>query len=168
MFRLHSVTIARRMGLLLAGSILGIAVLSVILLWTERSVVLEERQLGVRQTVEGAHSVIVHFHSLAAAGKMPEDEAKQRALAAVRSMRYSGTEYFWINDMQPRMVMHAVRPELEGKDLSDNKDPTGQRLFVEFVKTVKASGAGFVMYLWPKPGSDKPVQKVSSVKGFEP
>ena len=24
------------------------------------------------------------------------------------------------------------------------------------------------MYLWPKPGSDKPVQKVSYVKGFEP
>ena len=70
--------------------------------------------------------------------------------------------------MQPKMVMHPIRPELEGKDLSDNKDPTGQRLFVEFVHTVKAKGAGFVMYLWPKPGSDKPVQKVSYVKGFEP
>jgi methyl-accepting chemotaxis protein len=168
MFRLHSITIARRMGLLLAGFIVGISLLTALLLWTERTLVLEERQLGVQQTVEGAHSLIVHFHSQVAAGKLPEEEAKQRAMAAIRSMRYSGTEYFWINDMQPKMVMHAIKPELEGKDLSDNKDPNGQRLFVEFVKTVKANGAGFVMYLWPKPGSDKPVQKVSYVKGFEP
>ena len=168
MFRLQSITIARRMGLLLAGSILGIALLAAVLLWTERTLVLEERQLGVQQAVEGAHSLIVHFHNQAATGKMPETEAQQRAQAAIRSMRYSGAEYFWINDMQPKMVMHPIRPELEGKDLSDNKDPTGQRLFVEFVHTVKAKGAGFVMYLWPKPGSDKPVQKVSYVKGFEP
>jgi methyl-accepting chemotaxis protein len=168
MFRLQSITIARRMGLLLAGSILGIALLAAVLLWTERTLVLEERQLGVQQAVEGAHSLIVHFHNQAATGKMPETEAQQRAQAAIRSMRYSGVEYFWINDMQPKMVMHPIRPELEGKDLSDNKDPTGQRLFVEFVHTVKAKGAGFVMYLWPKPGSDKPVQKVSYVKGFEP
>ena len=28
---------------------------------------------------------------------------------------------------------------------------------MEFVNTVKEQGAGFVPYLWPKPGSDKPV-----------
>jgi methyl-accepting chemotaxis protein len=168
MFRLHFITIARRMGLLIASSIAGIAILTAIFLWTERSMVLEERQLGVRQAVESAHSLIIHFHGQVAAGKMPEDEAKQRALAALKSMRYSGVEYFWVNDMQPKMVMHAIKPELDGKDLSDNKDPNGQRLFVEFVNTVKANGAGFVMYLWPKPGSEKPVQKVSYVKGFEP
>ena len=168
MYRLHSTTIAQRLGFLIASSIAGIAILTGIFLWTERSMVMEERQLGVRQAVEGAHSLIVHFHSQVAAGKMPEDEAKQHALGALKSMRYSGTEYFWVNDMQPKMVMHPIRPELEGKDLSDNKDPTGQRLFVEFVKTVKANGAGFVLYLWPKPGSEKPVQKASYVKGFEP
>ena len=168
MLRLHATTIAQRLGLLIASSIAGIAILSAIFLWTERTVVLEERQLGVRQTVESAHSLIAHFHSQATAGKMPEDEAKQRALAALKAMRYSGVEYFWVNDMQPKMVMHPIKPELDGKDLTDNKDPTGLQLFMEFVKTVKASGSGFVVYMWPKPGSDKPVQKVSYVKGFEP
>ncbi len=64
--------------------------------------------------------------------------------------------------------MHPIRPELEGKDLSENKDPDGKRLFVAFVDKVKAEGAGFVPYLWPKPGQEQPVQKVSYVKGFEP
>ena len=64
--------------------------------------------------------------------------------------------------------MHPFRPELDGKDVSDNKGPTGKRLFVEFVDTVKAHGAGYVFYMWPKPGHDQPVQKVSYVKGFAP
>ncbi|MES2952136.1 MAG: methyl-accepting chemotaxis protein [Pseudomonadota bacterium] len=168
MFSLHSTTIAKRLGLLITSSILGIAILTAIFLWTERTVILEERQLGVRQTVESAHTMVAHFHNQVAAGKMPDDEAKQRALAALKTMRYSGNEYFWVNDMSPKMVMHPIRPELDGKDLTDNKDPNGLQLFMEFVKTVKASGGGFVMYMWPKPGSDKPVQKVSYVKGFEP
>ncbi|MFZ4626544.1 MAG: methyl-accepting chemotaxis protein, partial [Rhodoferax sp.] len=62
----------------------------------------------------------------------------------------------------------AVKPELDGTDLTDNKDPTGKRLFVEVVNIVKASGAGFVPYMWPKPGSANPVPKISYVKGFAP
>ncbi len=168
MFSLQSLSISRRLGVLIASSIVGIAVLSAIFLWSERAMVMQERQSGVRQTVESAHGVVSYFYNLSTSGKMPEAEAKQAALAAPKTMRYSGSEYFWVNDMQPKMVMHPIRPDLDGKDLTDNKDPTGQQLFVEFVKIVKASGAGFVVYLWPKPGSDKPVQKASYVKGFEP
>jgi methyl-accepting chemotaxis protein len=83
-------------------------------------------------------------------------------------MRYAGNEYFWVNDMHPRMVMHPIKAELEGKDLSGVKDPSGQNLFVTFVNVVKQQGEGFVAYGWPKPGSEDPVQKVSYVKGFAP
>ena len=99
---------------------------------------------------------------------MPDEEARQRAAAAIQALRYSGNEYIWINDMHPRMVMHPIRPELNGQDLSGNKDPNGLALFVEFVRTVKAQGAGFVPYMWPKAGIDTPVEKTSYVKGFEP
>ncbi|OGB28442.1 MAG: hypothetical protein A3F78_00420 [Burkholderiales bacterium RIFCSPLOWO2_12_FULL_61_40] len=168
MLKLSSVTIARRLTLLVISAILGVILLAAVFLASERRLIMEERQSGVRQTVEIAHGLVAHFHALASAGKIPEDEAKQRALAALRELRYSGNEYFWINDMQPMMVMHAIKPELEGKNMSDNKDPTGNYLFMDFVKVVKASGAGFVFYLWPKPGSAQPVQKVSYVKGFAP
>ena len=70
--------------------------------------------------------------------------------------------------MHPKMVMHPIKPELDGTDLTDNKDPNGKHLFVEFVKTVKSSGGGFVPYMWPKPGSTNPVPKISYVKGFAP
>jgi methyl-accepting chemotaxis protein len=66
------------------------------------------------------------------------------------------------------MVMHPIKPELDGKDLRDFKDPAGKHLFVEFVEAVKKDGAGSVHYLWPKPGSDQPVPKISYVKEFKP
>ena len=129
---------------------------------------MEERQNGVKQAVETAHGLVTHFHSLVAKGTMPEADAKLGAMATLRNLRYSGNEYFWINDMQPKMVMHPIKPELEGQELTDTKDTNGTQLFVSFVKVVTASGAGFVDYMWPKPGSDKPVLKVSYVKGFAP
>ena len=33
---------------------------------------------------------------------------------------------------------------------------------------MKKDGQGFVDYLWPKPGHDQPVAKVSYVKGYAP
>ena len=122
----------------------------------------------MRQVVEVAHGIAVHFQALSSKGTMPDEEARQRAAAAIQALRYSGNEYIWINDMHPRMVKHPIRPELNGQDLSGNKDPNGLALFVEFVRTVKAQGAGFVPYMWPKAGSDTPVEKASYVKGFEP
>lgn len=129
---------------------------------------LEEKQAKTRHLVESAYGVIEYFHGLSRDGKMPEAEAKAAAMSAVKKLRYEEKEYFWINDMRPYMVMHPYKPELDGKDLSDFADPNGKKLFVEFVSTVKKSGAGFVDYLWPKPNYKDPVPKISYVKGFEP
>jgi methyl-accepting chemotaxis protein len=67
------------------------------------------------------------------------------------------------------MIMHPYVKKLEGKDISDFKDPNGKHLFVEFVKEVERNGAGFVDYVWQK-GDDKDylAPKLSYVKGFEP
>jgi methyl-accepting chemotaxis protein len=163
-----TLSIAKRLGILIGSAMIGVVVLTVLFLVSERSLIMDERTSAVRQNVESASSLVASFHKLSVEGKLTEAAAKQQAMSAVRAMRYSGNEYFWINDYTPVMVMHPIRPELDGKDLSENKDPTGKRLFVEFVNVVKASGAGAVVYLWPKPGSDHPVEKVSYVQGFQP
>jgi methyl-accepting chemotaxis protein len=94
------------------------------------------------------------------------EDAKQ----AIAQLRYGpkGQDYFWINDMGPTMVMHPIKPELNGKDLSGSKDPNGKKLFVEFVNACRDKGEGFVDYMWPLPGHDDPVPKLSYVKLFEP
>jgi len=127
-----------------------------------------EKQLKIRHVVEVAYGVLDHYYRLTQSRVMPEQDAKEAALAAVKSLRYEETDYFWINDMHPTMIMHPYKPELNGQDLSDYKDPAGMRLFIEFVNIVKTRNAGFVYYLWPKPGVNQPVRKVSFVKGFQP
>ena len=129
---------------------------------------MQARMDATRQHVEVAHGVIAWAHAQEAAGTMTREQAQRAATGAVAKLRYDGGEYFWINDMQPRMVMHPIKPELDGKDVGDMKDPNGLALFRAFVDTVRRSGKGFVAYQWPKPGSEQPVDKVSYVAGFEP
>ena len=168
MFNFSSMTIVRRLGVLVSIAVLGMVTLATVFLFSERALIMAERQNGVRQSVEIAHGLLVNYQKLAAEGKMSEAQAKQQVKDEIRQLRYSGDEYFWINDMHPTMVMHPIKPELEGKSLTENKDPTGKYLFVEFVNAVKTNGGGFVDYLWAKPGSAEPVPKISYVKGFAP
>ncbi|MFZ3214205.1 MAG: methyl-accepting chemotaxis protein [Terriglobales bacterium] len=136
---------------------------------SQRSSLFAERVQKTKNLVEVPYSVIVEQHRLEAEGKITREEAQRRAIETIRAMRYDGSNYFWINDMHPTMVMHAMNPALNGKDLSDIKDPNGKAVFVEFVRAAaRTTDGAFVAYMWPKPGSDKPVQKLSFVKAFEP
>lgn len=86
----------------------------------------------------------------------------------VSSAKYGKSGYFWINDTSPKMIMHPMKPSLDGKDLSKVKDPNGVFLFNEMVSAVKGNGTGIVNYHWAKPGFDTPQEKISYVKVFEP
>lgn len=97
-------------------------------------------------------------------------QAQKEAISCIRSMRYGpeGKDYFWINDMQPKMVMHPYRTDLEGNDVSDFTDPNGKHLFLAFVEAVKNNGDGYVDYQWQwKDDENRIVPKLSYVHGFE-
>lgn len=99
---------------------------------------------------------------------LTEEALKKSIIEVVKGSRYGKSGYFWINDLHPTMVMHPIKPELDGKDLSAFKDPKGKLLFNEFVRVAKNQGKGFVDYLWPKPGFEEPQPKISYVFLFEP
>jgi methyl-accepting chemotaxis protein len=147
---------------------LGLAALAGMWLNSERSDLLAERVQKTRSLVEIPLSIISEQYNLEATGKLSRAEAQKHAIDAIRTLRYEGGNYFWINDGHPTMVMHPIKPELDGKDLTNFKDPTGKALFVEMVSAVRTPGGSFVYYMWPKPGNDQPVQKLSFVKAFEP
>ncbi|MBI9110873.1 methyl-accepting chemotaxis protein [Maridesulfovibrio ferrireducens] len=96
-------------------------------------------------------------------------EMKKEALAQVAKMKLGTEKYFWVNDSGPKMIMHPMKPALNGKDISGIADAKGKKLFVEMVKTVQQNnGAGYVYYWWNKPGTGKDAPKLSYVKLFEP
>ncbi|MCJ2121035.1 methyl-accepting chemotaxis protein [Methylobacterium sp. J-077] len=145
----------------------GMATLVGLAAWDMSATITDARELKTRDLVETAQGVLAYFEGEERAGRMSRDAAQQAAVAAVRGLHYAGSEYFWIQDMHPRMVLHP-KADLVGKDIAGIVDPAGKHLFVDVVERVKQSGAGFVPYLWPKPGLDQPVAKISYVKGFAP
>lgn len=97
------------------------------------------------------------------------DEYKNDALKAIELIRYGKDGYFWINDSQPKMIMHPTIKNLNGKDLSTNKDPDGIYFFNKMVEvTTNNSQGGLVRYKIRKPNSDELFQKFSYVIKFEP
>jgi len=101
-------------------------------------------------------------------GKIPDAQLKDILINAVKSVRYGQDGYFWINDLDAKIVMHPIKPHLDGKDLSNFKDKGGKKIFAEFAKVAKTSGQGVVDYVWPKPGYETPQPKVSIVRLFKP
>lgn len=104
-------------------------------------------------------------------GVITREEAMAYAREYIRSYRYGkdGKDYFWINDMSPKMVVHPYLPNLEGKDLSEFKDPTGENIFLKFVHIIKEHGSGNIDYMWQwKDDITKIVPKLSYIKGFKP
>ncbi len=118
----------------------------------------------VQRAVESTWGVVDYYVKQAESGTMTIAEAQHAAREALRNVRFEGDNYFWINDLEPKMVMHPLKPELEGKSVASMTDPNGKALFVEMAKVARASSAGFVDYQWDKPGASKPVGKISYVK----
>lgn len=164
---MSKMSLRSKLNSLTAITILGLCLLSGIVLVGERNQLIADRQERVRNLVEIAQSTVAMFEKMSSSGKLSQEDAKKQAAEAVRNMRYDKTEYFWINDVNSVIVMHPIKPELEGKDLADFKDKNGKRLFFEASRTVKEGGSGYVDYVWPKPGFKEEVPKISFVTGSQ-
>ena len=127
-----------------------------------------DRRHELTTLVEAASSIVNSEYAAAQSGQQSVEAAQANAEKQLARLRYGAGDYVWINDMQSRMVMHPIKPEMNGKDLSDYKDPNGKKLFVEMTDTARQFGSGFVSYEWPKPGKDKPQPKLSYVAEFKP
>jgi methyl-accepting chemotaxis protein len=161
-------TIGRKIHALIGLSFIGLLGITIFDSRELASSLIQQKQIELRHLTEIALSIAKEEHAAAQKGDLAVADAQKRALARIATLRYGSNDFFWINDMQPRMVMHPMRPEMNGNDLSSYKDPNGKLLFVDFVNAVKNNGAGFVPHEWPKPGMDKPQPKLSYVTGFAP
>ncbi|WP_434710135.1 methyl-accepting chemotaxis protein [Rhizobium sp. YTUHZ045] len=165
---MRNVKISTRLYCLVGFTLAVLAATMVFFLNYSYSELQAERKAGLEKMEATALGIFDKYYKMEQAGTMTREQAQAAAKDVIGAMRYGADGYFWINDMRPAMVMHPIKPQLNGTDISQMKDPTGKFLFVEFVNKVKKDGKGFVDYYWPKPGADEPVLKYSYVAGFEP
>jgi methyl-accepting chemotaxis protein len=133
-----------------------------------RGVIIKEKKATVSYLVQAAVNQLASYQKQVDGGTISKEEAQKQAAERIAAIRYDENNYLWINDLTPKMIMHPLKPELNGKNLSDNKDPHGKALFVEFAKVCKEKGKGFVDYAWSKPGNSDPEPKISYVELYQP
>lgn len=74
-----------------------------------------------------------------------------------------GAGYIWVHNLDGIMVMHPIKPALDGKGILDIRDVNGVYLFVAMNEIVEDNGEGWVPYAWPKPGQSESSPKISYV-----
>ncbi len=99
---------------------------------------------------------------------MSDEALKDRLKSIVNATRYGKSGYFWINDFDAVVLLHPINPKLNNQNMYSYKDPNGKQIFKEFADLAKKDKEGFVDYVWPKPGFEKPQEKASFVKLFKP
>lgn len=164
----RSLTIGRKILAIAALAALSLAVIGWLAASRMREQRFGDRRMAVEAEAEAALGIVTFYGNEEASGAMPREAAQSAALAVLKTLRYSGDNYFWVNDGAARMVMHPTKPELDGTDVSAMTDPDGVPIFRSFVDLVQRDGAGFVAYQWPKPGHDQPQPKISYVVGYAP
>jgi len=136
----------------------------------ERALLDRKREM-IRELTHAAWSMMADAERQVAAGRMTREEAQAETRDRIAALRYGheNKDYFWLQDMRPNMIMHPYRPELNGQDLSDYRDPLGARIFVEFADVVRRHHEGYIDYVWQWPDDPRRLEpKESYVKGFAP
>ena len=165
---MRNLSISRRLWLILIVAVLMLFTLAVAMLKQIHDDLYDAKAQKTMHVVQTASGLLEYYQGLESSGKLTREQAQQQAMDAIRGLRYNQTDYFWINDLKPVMIMHPANPKLVGQDLSGVKDPDGFQVFNEMVTLAKAKGAGMVNYRWPKPGASEPVQKTSYISLFTP
>jgi len=132
---------------------------------------LDYKREMIQMLTDSAWSILDRYYQAEQSGELTREQAQQYAISDVRHLRYGldRKDYFWINDLEPKMIMHPYRPDMEGQSLLEYQDTNGKKIFVAFVDIVKRQGQGYVDYTWQwKDDPKRNVPKLSYVKEFEP
>lgn len=165
MMTLNDISVRKKLwgliGLLIA-LLLAFEVVAYTSLYRE---LLDDRKAQVKEQVESAYSLISYYESQS--DQLGLETAQQQAKQAIAALRYGNGGYFWINDYQHTLIMHPLKPQLNGKDLTNTQDASGQFHWQAMVNVVTKEGEGYVEYTYKGPQVDKPEEKVSYVKGLK-
>ncbi len=132
---------------------------------------LDRKREMIRELTHSAWSILADAERQVSAGRLTRAQAQTEARDRIAALRYGreNKDYFWLQDMHPRMIMHPYRLDLNGQDLTDFRDARGARIFVEFADVVRRHHEGYVDYVWQWPDDPRRLEpKESYVKGFDP
>lgn len=132
---------------------------------------MDRKREMIRELTRTVWSLLDEAEKNVQAGLISPESARMQVVERVRSLRYGreGKDYFWIQDLAPRMLMHPYRHDLEGQDLAAFKDSRGICIFTVFADKVRRDREGYVDYVWQwKDDPSRVEAKESYIRLFEP
>ncbi|AJZ61809.1 methyl-accepting chemotaxis (MCP) signaling domain protein [Paraburkholderia fungorum] len=167
---MHRFSFTQKLWLPLIVSLMALLVVSVSAAWLSRQTRIEERKNDLVNVAHVGLSIVKEYATLAQSGALTEADARKQALERLRNIRYGEDGYFLVIDSKPRMVMHAMKPALNGKDLAGTADADGRHHYVTFASVAQAPDGGFVDYVFPHPHdpANAAVDKIGYVVRFAP
>ncbi|CCO22684.1 PAS/PAC sensor signal transduction histidine kinase [Maridesulfovibrio hydrothermalis AM13 = DSM 14728] len=155
----------------IASLVLFLIVIFAVHMPAVRDAMMSQRKASLKYMTQVVIGVLEHLRDQEKMGLLTREEARKKGIEIISLLRFGKEkkDYFWINDIDYKMVMHPYMPELEGKDLKKFADFKGKLLFNEMVDITKENGEGFVTYYWQwQDQSGKVAPKISYVRRFEP
>ncbi len=107
-FTSFRLTISRRLALLVGAAVLLMLCGFAVQLSTIRDTLLDERRAALRNEVQTAVSIARALAAEAAAGRLSEAEAQERARMTLRSMRFGEGDYFFVYRYDGVNVVHGL------------------------------------------------------------
>ena len=166
--RQFKMTIGMKIHALIALSFVGLIGIAIFDSTELAATLKQQKKVELQHLTQIGTEIVQEEYEASERGVVSTEEAQERAIARIRDLRFGSDDYFVIQDLRNYVLMHPISTQLNGKDMTDLKDPTGKRFVVEMTEVVKRDGSGYVDYFWPKPGSDQPQPKLAHVVGFKP
>jgi len=166
---MNKLTFKQKLWLPLIASLLCLCAISLFHVMEARDLRFTERRADLADVAKASLKIVEGFAAEAAAGTLTEAEAKIRAKAVLKNIRYGEDGYVVIAGMDARPIQNPAKPENDGKDLSNFTDPKGFHVFREISRMgASAAGEGFLRYFWLRPGNTEPSEKLSRVVSYKP
>ncbi|KFI11649.1 chemotaxis protein [Vibrio coralliilyticus] len=162
--KLSDLTVKYKLATIVALAIIFIAMACTYNLIQQRTSSLNEREDKLSAQVEATVSLVQHYYDQRQT--LGEEAAKQQALDAIKALRYDESNYFWILDQKMQVVMHPIKPALNGQNAENFKDGAGKFHWREMVAISQTSAQkGFLDYQWKSPQGELK-DKISYVQLF--
>ena len=151
---LNRLTIGKKLLLIVAVFSTVVVGMTTYLLMDMRSGMYEDRKGKLRALVEASVNTVNRYGDLAAAGKMPVEEAQKTALATLAGMNYEGQNYFFVFERSGILRMHPTRKDVVGHNTLDPNDTLSGN-YNGYLKaaTTHAPLEGFSVFIGRRPGS---------------
>ena len=92
---------------------------------------------------------------------------KEEILERISKIRFGNDGYIFVVRYDGVTLMNDTQRNLIGENSWELMDSNGVKVIQEQRRAVENPGGGFISYVWNKPSTDKPVPKISFIKGIK-